>query len=231
MTSRSAVLLGSQVPRFQTVPRARSTAGPEAIECAASAGLLLDPWQELVLNGALGELPGGKWAAPEVGLIVPRQNGKGGILEARELAGLFIFGERLILHSAHEFKTAAEAFLRLKELIVNTPDLLSQVKRGGIHTAHGEEGIELKSGQRIRFVARSTGSGRGFTGDLIVLDEAYNLSSANMSALLPTIAAKSIHGNPQIWYTSSAPLPRQESDTLRRLCKRGRDGAREAMAA
>jgi hypothetical protein len=32
--------------------------------------------------------------------------------------------------------------------------------------------------------------------------------------------------NPQLWYTSSAPLPRVESDTLRRLCKRGRTGAK-----
>lgn len=159
-------------------------------------------------------------------MVVPRQNGKGGILEARELAGLFLFHEQLILHSAHEFKTAAEAFRRLLSLIQNTPDLDKRVNR--VRTSHGDEGIELIGGQRLRFVARSTGSGRGFTGDCIILDEAYNLSSAGMSALFPTMAAIR---NPQLWYTSSAPLPRQESDTLRRLCKRGRDGAREAMAA
>jgi hypothetical protein len=226
MTSRSAVLLGHQEPRYHLVPRARSSAGPEAVELAASAGLILDPWQELVLEGALAEAPDGRWAAPEVGLIVPRQNGKGGILEARELAGLFLFDEQLILHSAHEFKTAAEAFRRLLSLIQNTPDLDRRVNR--VRTSHGDEGIELVGGQRLRFVARSTGSGRGFTGDCIILDEAYNLSSAGMSALFPTMAAIR---NPQLWYTSSAPLPRQESDTLRRLCKRGRDGAREAMAA
>jgi hypothetical protein len=52
----------------------------------------------------------GKWAAFEVGLNVARQNGKGSILEARELAGLFLLGERLIIHSAHEFATSLEAF-------------------------------------------------------------------------------------------------------------------------
>ena len=60
-----------------------------------------------------GERADGKWAAFETALIVPRQNGKGSILEARELAGLFLFGEQLILHSAHEFKTAQEAFRRV----------------------------------------------------------------------------------------------------------------------
>jgi hypothetical protein len=66
----------------------------------------LDPWQRFVLDRALGESKDGKWSAFEVGLVVPRQNGKGSILEARELAGLFLFDERLILHSAHEFETA-----------------------------------------------------------------------------------------------------------------------------
>ena len=34
----------------------------------------------------------GNWSAFEVGVNVPRQNGKGGIIEARELAGLFLLG-------------------------------------------------------------------------------------------------------------------------------------------
>ena len=33
-----------------------------------------------------------------MGLICSRQNGKGALLEARELAGLFLLGEELILH-------------------------------------------------------------------------------------------------------------------------------------
>lgn len=228
MSSSSAVLLGSQVPRYQVVPPARSSAGGDAVELAASAGLILDPWQRTVLEGALGERDDGKWAASEVGLIVPRQNGKGGVLEARELAGLFLFEERLLIHSAHEFKTAAEAFRRLRDLVVNSDELLKQVAPHGIHTSHGEEGIELRTGQRIRFLARSTGSGRGFTGDLNVLDEAYNLTKATMSALVPTLSARP---NPQLWYASSAPLPRVESDTLRRLCRRGRAEARALVAA
>jgi hypothetical protein len=47
--------------------------------------------------------------------VVPRQNGKGTILEARELAGLFLLGERLLIHSAHEQDTSLEHFRRLLE--------------------------------------------------------------------------------------------------------------------
>lgn len=215
--SHGAVLLGAQRPRVSSHPPYVSSAGVEAVELAASAGLILDDWQQHVLEVALGERSDGKWAAFEVGLIVGRQNGKGAVLEAVELAGLFLFGEQLILHSAHEFKTAQEAFRRVLALIQNTPDLDRLVAR--VRTSHGEEGVELKSGARLRFVARSTGSGRGFSGDRVILDEAYNLPGAAMGALLPTMAARQ---NPQVWYASSAG--KEDSEVLARVRDRGQEG-------
>jgi phage terminase large subunit-like protein len=207
-------------PRYRTRPARLRSAGQEAVELAASAGLVLDPWQQRVLDDGLSETADGRWAAFEVGLVVPRQNGKGSILEARELAGLFLFDEELIIHSAHEFKTAAEAFRRVLMLIEGSQDLSSRVLR--VRSSHGDEGVELRSGQRLRFMARTGGSGRGFSGDCVILDEAYNLPDRALAALLPTMSAMP---NPQIWYTSSAPLEGTESDVLRRLIKRGREGS------
>ncbi|WP_163571049.1 hypothetical protein [Fodinicola feengrottensis] len=155
--SQSGEQLALQRPRVRNVPEYVSSAGLEAVELAASAGLFLDPWQRLALDDTLGEKPGGKWSAFEVGILVARQNGKGAIIEARELAGLFLFGDKLIVHSAHEFKTAQEAFLRIKALIDNTDALRRRVHM--IRTAHGEEGIELRDGTRLRFMARSRSSG------------------------------------------------------------------------
>lgn len=221
--SPSGALLGAQRPRHASLPRFSSSAGREAVDLAASAGLILDDWQQYVLEHSLGEREDGKWATPEVGLIVPRQNGKGSILEARELAGLFLLGEKLILHSAHEFKTASEGFLRIKALIDNTDAFRRRVAK--VLTGHGNEQIELKNGARLRFVARSRGSGRGFSGDCVILDEAYAVPEAAMDALMPTLSARP---NAQIWYTSSAPLP--DSEVLRRLCLRGRAGGDERLA-
>jgi hypothetical protein len=187
---------------------------------AASAGLVLDPWQCDVLTGALGEREDGRWSAFEVGLVVGRQNGKGAILEARELAGLFLFGEQLILHSAHEFKTAAEAFRRVLSLVENTDDLRKHVRK--VQIGHGDEGIELRTGARLRFVARSTGSGRGFSGDLVILDEAYALTGKQIEALLPTMSARP---NPQLWYTSSPSLDADSGAFLMGVRDRGREGA------
>ena len=50
-----------------------------------------------VLEGACAVTADGAWAALDVGLLVPRQSGKTSLLVARELAGLFLFGERLSL--------------------------------------------------------------------------------------------------------------------------------------
>ena len=197
--------MGSQDPTHLLVPEAADNSADEAIALAASVGLVLDPWQQLALRASLGERADGSWAAFEFGLEVARQNGKGAIIEARELAGLFLFGEQMILHSAHDFKTCSEAFRRLMTWIDGSPDLSSRVKK--VATANGKESIELHSGARIRFVARSKGSGRGFTGDLIVLDEAMILSRDAVAAMMPTLAARP---NPQIWYTGSAPFAESE---------------------
>lgn len=198
-TSKSGALLGVQTPRVLSVPKALTSAGSEAVDLARSAGLILDPWQATDLDYALREDKNGKWTSFEVGVLCSRQNGKGSIIEARELAGLFLFKERLIIHSAHLFDTSLEAFRRLLELIESTPDLDRRVKK--VNNAHGKEGIELLNGCRIRFRARTRGGGRGFSGDLVILDEAMIVPEEAVGALLPTMSARP---NPQLWYLGSA---------------------------
>lgn len=193
-------LIGRQEPTTRLAPAYVATSGPEAIELSAQAGLILDPWQQLFMNDALGERADGKWAAFEAAIIVARQNGKGGIFEARALAGLFLLDERLIMYSAHEFKTAQEMFKRIEELIAGTSSMRRRVKR--VLRSKGEEGIELVTGQRLRFFARSTGSGRGFSGDCNIWDEAQQLGEAPVDAMMPTMSARP---NPQLLYGGSAP--------------------------
>lgn len=192
---------GVQRPRVFTAPSYTSSAGQEAVELAAHAGLMLDNWQQFALHVGLGERPDGAWSAFEVAVNVARQNGKGGIIEARELAGLFLLGEKLILHSAHEFKTSIEAFRRIVALVTNTDSLRKRVK--AIRRTTGEEAIELLTGQRLRFLARSGGSGRGFTGNCNILDEDMILGDDAMGALMPTMAAVK---DPQVWYFGSAGI-------------------------
>lgn len=195
--------------------------GTQAVELAARAGLVLDGWQENVLRASLERRSDGLWRHWEVSTILPRQNGKNAIIEARELAGLFLLGEDLIIHSAHEFATSLEAFRRLLDLIENTPDLDRLVSK--VAHSHGDEGIELKTGQRIRYRTRTKGGGRGFSCDLLILDEAMAIQEFAYGALLPTLSARP---NPQIWYTGSAvdQTVHEHGVVLARIRERGLKG-------
>jgi hypothetical protein len=206
-----------------SVPPYTSSEGDLAVSLAKAAGLELDPWQAYVMRESLGRRDG-KWAAFEVCMIIARQNGKGACLEALELAALFLFDHvKLILHSAHEFKTCSEHFRRMLALIQSSPDFDREVSR--VRTQTGAEAIELRDGTRLRFVARSSGSGRGFSGDLIVMDEAQKLSDEPMAALLPTLSARR---DPQVWYAASAGT--EGSTQLGRVRSRGLAGDDPSLA-
>lgn len=166
-------------------------------------GQPLDPWQASIVLDMFATRPGGMHAAFEIVCLLARQNGKGALTEARELGGLFLLRERLILHSAHLFKTSSDAFRRVIDLIDGSDWLRRRVKM--ISRSKGDEGVELvpsAGGGRLRFVARSLGSGRGMTASTLVFDEAYALTVGQHAAQTPTLATAH---NPQIIYTSTPP--------------------------
>lgn len=209
-------LAGVQAPRLRSVPAYTKTYGQDVRDLAALADLQLDPWQALVLDDfcAVSIDDPRRWNALECVEIVSRQNGKGGNLEAYVLGCLFLFDDELVMYSAHRFATAREMFLRIKELITGSDYLRRRVKR--VSEAHGKEGIELLDGRRLLFYARSDKQGRGFSGDKNILDEAFLLDAAIMSAIMPTMSARP---NPQIVYASSAGW--EISEQLGRLRRRG----------
>jgi len=208
--SAAGIELDRIVPRVCMVPDTFAwSAGQECIDLAEAAGLVLDPWEQFCVHIILGQTGLSRWAAFTVALIVARQNGKGSILEALELYWLFLRGEKLIGHSAHEYKTAMEAFRRVLWHIESNDWLRKRVKK--IINTNGEEGIELLTGERLRFMARSKGAGRGFTFHKLVWDEGYALTREQQDAQLPTMSAVD---NPQIIITSSPPLTSDTGEVL-----------------
>lgn len=188
-------------PRVHLVPKAPRSLAGDVFAMAELTGFELDPWQRLVIEGCFGLDTSGKWVAKEVGINVPRQNGKGGILELVELTAVFTWAEKLVIHSAHEFITSQKHFDRVWALVENTPELLGRVRNRRPMRSHGHEGFKLVDGCQIEFRTRTKGGGRGFSCDRLVLDEAMFLAEASMGALLPTLRARP---NPQIWYVGSA---------------------------
>lgn len=205
-------------PAHLWVPDRIGSYGDEAADLAALAGRELDEAQLLAVDAMLSYGPGGRWVALEAAVIEARQNGKtSGVILPVVLADLFLFDADRIVWTAHLFRTARDAFADVCSLIEATPYLSRRVKK--ISYSNGEEAVELHSGARLEFLARSKGGGRGLGGKRLVMDEALFLSAESMGALIPTLSARE---DPQILYGSSAGLA--TSDHLRNLRDRGRKG-------
>ncbi len=168
-------------PRICIVPPSVRTAGPQAAALAGTVGIDLDPTQKATLDWTLGADASRHWSAFEALVLQGRQNGKTvGWLLVRVLAGLLLFDEELILFSAHQGRTTAECFRRLRRIIGDNPSLGARIVK--VDQSRGNESVELATSQRVQFVARSTNSGRGFTGDCVILDEAQSLTTDDLGA-------------------------------------------------
>lgn len=233
LISPPSLLLGADRPRVEVRPAEVSyTLGEPAVALAERCGFVLEPWQAAGLDLMLSVRPDGRWACFEYAEICARQNGKTGAAAIRALAGLLLLEEKLIIWSAHEYKTAMEAFRLVRDLlgqigrrvVENRRDNLIDVGkiRIKILATNGEEGFErLDTGARLRFVARSKGSGRGFTADCMIIDEAFAYSRDQQSALMPTLSAVP---NPQLVYASSPPLDSDSGEPLFALRERAERG-------
>jgi len=202
-----------QLPRVYSIPSWATSAGTEVIDLMNRVNRPLDPWQQWVVLNGLGQVADPETARLELaasrcGCWIPRQNGKGEIIMALELGWLFLFGERLTIHSAHEYRTAQEAFIRIRNLVRESPDLDPLVNR--YWQANGEQGLELvrsMKSARLRFMSRTRGAGRGFSARKVVLDEAQELIAAQMAAILPVVAAQD---DWQIWFFGTPPRPEDD---------------------
>lgn len=220
MKSPSVALpAGVPTPRVRHAPRATANGWEDVVELAASYGLVLDPWQENVLEGAMAERADGTFLAKQVGCSCPRQNGKGAIIEARELAGLLLFGEQTIIHSAHEIRTSQVGFQRIKSYFENYDDLRRKVS--SIGNAVAREYIRLRTGQELKFVTRSKSAIRGFSADCLLLDEGQILNDQSWEAILYTVSARPNH---QIWLLGTPPLSVEEGVVFDRFRTRGLEG-------
>jgi hypothetical protein len=218
MTLPLGVRIGSQQPRVVTLPQgAIRTSGPDAAELGAACGITLDPWQQSQLNGAMSERVDGSWAAADVGMIVSRQNGKNVNVEVRELFGAVVLGETII-HTSHQFKTTRESYDRLLDMVESHPDVRKTLT-GKLASPASGYSMRFRRGGRVIFIARSRTSGRGLTGDLLIFDEAQDLTDDAQGALLPTISARP---GAQAWYLGSAPDV--GSTVFHRVRRRGRLG-------
>lgn len=199
-------------PRYCLVPEREHSLGDDVIAFADRAGIPLDDHQRLIIDAMMGVNPEGGWAAPEVAIVEPRQNGKSSCCVLRALWGLFEAGEHHILFSGHMWGATHEQFLFAADIVRASAELSDRVK---IRYSASDLGFTVKAtGARLRFVTRSRQASRGAAADCILFDEAGWLAEATHSALLPTLSARSGGGKCQIIYAGTAVDQTRHPDGL-----------------
>lgn len=214
--SRSVVPLdGPPAPYVRVAPPSSSNAAEDVIDLMDALGHPLDEWQEEVLAAALGERRDGRWSAKYVGLSAPRQNGKSELIVARALAGVLLFGERMIIISAHETDTAREIWKRLLDVIEanssverRVTDRINAINREQLTFGRGRER------QTIKLKARRVSGARGFSCDCLLLDEGQILGKRAWGSIQPTMSARK---NPQLWLFGTPPTPDDDAYAFTRV--------------
>ena len=209
--------MGSQEPSVRIAPNYDRSDGMRAAKLLKLGGFVLDPWQSDVMDDWMALTPSGKWMCRTCGGSVPRQNGKTGLVAGRCEVGMMLLNEQ-VLYTAHLQKTATETFEEMANFF-DSDSLRKYLK--DIKTALGREQIILKSGARVKFLARTRNGGRGQHGDLLIFDEAQELDSDAQASFLPAISASL---NPQTLYVGTPPDPNCTGTVFRGIRQKALDG-------
>ena len=215
---------GRQEPTKLVVPDYVSSDWERCHAINSAGGIDMLEWQDGIMRGWLGVNVLGRWAASSCGGSLARQNGKSlGLVVPRVNYGMLNLREE-VLYTSHLQKTSTETFESVATFF-DQPALRKHVK--DIKTALGREQVVLKNGGRIKFLARTRNGGRGQHGDLLIFDEALELTEDSQSSFLPAISASS---NPQVIYVSSPPTPTSDSVVFRDLRSRALSGESSRVA-
>ena len=197
------------------VPESAGNDVLDALDLLSEAGFECMDWQALLLECWMGFKPDGRWAAPSCGNEAPRQNGKTRVMCGRASAEM-LFYDGTVIYTAQLQKTSTETFEEMAQLF-DTKALRKFLAPNGVRTALGREEIRLKSGARMKFLARTRNGGNGQHGSLLIFDEAQYLDKQAQGSFLAAISACKTRRGPQTIYNGNAPEDGDNSVVYERI--------------
>lgn len=209
---------GRQEPTFERVGVYDHSHGADAIELFERYGVRFIPAQAYEMELYLAKNEIGESEAVTIAMSRPRQNGKSFAARYYALWCAFVEGKS-VLYSAHNGSTTRKMFKFMCDFIEMHEDFRRKLKPGGqgIYRAQGSEGIYLADGTTIiEFSTRTNSGARGGTYDVIVVDEAQELTDEQSDALMPTTIASDT-GDPQTIYIGTPPNPKCPGTVFRDL--------------
>jgi len=199
----SSYATGNQLPTSYVVPEWDTNDCLDTLDLLSEAGFECLDWQAFMLEAWMGVKLDGRWSAPIVGNETSRQQGKTRVIQGRAAAEM-LFYDGTVIYTAQLQKTSTETFEEMAQLM-DTKALRKFLAPNGIRTALGREEIRLKSGARMKFLARTRNGGNGQHGSLLIFDEAQYLEPQAQGSFLAAISACRTRRGPQTIYNGNAP--------------------------
>ena len=193
------MLTGKQTPLNLCEAPGIHEHGRKNIELARRVGLTAFPWQRHEINAINATNLDGTWVHSDAVLICPRQNGKSLLVALIVIYRIFVLGQN-VLFTAQQWDTAKELWEQTWKIVRGRKFLSKRVTSKTCSQGRGT--IFLSNGGRVVFTTRSQDAGRGLTKvDLLIYDEAYNLTDSEMAALAFLVQAAE---DPQVFFMSSS---------------------------
>ena len=214
---------GNQTPRIDIYNDGDPELALLAIDLMKEYGQALLKWQDGTLMRWMAVDENGEYANHECGLLLPRQNGKTYLARARIIAGMIFLGESLV-YTAHSTDTVDE----IKRLILRffydaKPEIRNLLTDEFDKEPKSFDYLELRNGGRCVFRTRTRTGGLGFTNDVLIIDEAQELSDAQEEALRPTVSAGH-SANYQMIYMGTPPTAGSSGTVFMRTRRNVLDG-------
>lgn len=196
--------------------------GGQAADLYAMAGMDVLEWQRDVLMdwGARAE-DGSGYLHRTCGGSIPRQSGKSTDGIAWALYRALAEGAR-VLWTDHNYSTTCEMLRRFRRILgsrpsdptAEHPEFNRYVTATSSKTA--QEAIFLEGGGSIHFATRTKSAALGYSFDMVVYDEAQELTDEQQQAILPTTSSGRLHDMQSI-YLGTPPRPSGAGDIFRMM--------------
>jgi len=166
---------GCEIPRIFTPPLRELTPetslGFSVIEFANVLGIDLYPWQRWLLIHMLEVLDDEDRSLRfgTVVVLVARQNGKSALSQVLALWMMMALDWPVVLGTAQDIDTAEKVWSGAVDLLESDEELAPLIRK--INKTNGKKSLVLETGNEYRVKSANRRAGRGFSGNLILLDE------------------------------------------------------------
>lgn len=218
------------------------TDGEIAAELAVSYYEEPMPWQRDALDVMLARGKDGKLLHSSFGVSVSRQNGKSWKVRARCFFGVTVLGER-ILYTCQNQDTADEMRRLFSAPFMDKDNHSDLASKSVVRHANGQGFVsyhdtraDAETGERVDiegyifFTTRSNMKSRGQSYDVIIYDEAQELTKGQQKSSLPTISAGP-RKDSQAIYIGTPEDENSHGDVFPAMRRRVRNGTSSAAWA